>query len=62
MMHAVRFALVGVLALFALQVPSPAEARNTPCSGKKGGIKACQGEKFLCQDGSLSASKKRCSR
>lgn len=39
-----------------------AYATNTPCSGSKGGIKACMGEKFLCNDGSTSASKKKCSR
>lgn len=39
---------------------SIAEARNTPCSGKKGGISHCQGGKFVCNDGSISASKQRC--
>ncbi len=48
----------GVLAL----VCSGAEARNTPCSGSKGGVKACQSGKFLCNDGSISASKRVCSR
>lgn len=37
-----------------------ASALNTPCSGKKGGIDRCQGETFLCVDGSVSASKKSC--
>lgn len=36
------------------------EARNTPCSGKKGGVSHCQGGKFVCKDGSISASKKTC--
>ncbi len=36
-------------------------AANTPCSQSKGGIKACQGDKFLCNDGSISASKRPCS-
>ncbi|WP_446699030.1 YdcA family protein [Acinetobacter gerneri] len=33
-----------------------------PCSGSKGGISHCQGSKFVCNDGSISASKKVCSR
>ncbi|ELA08429.1 hypothetical protein MOMA_07706 [Moraxella macacae 0408225] len=32
-----------------------------PCSGKKGGIESCTTDgKFLCQDGSISASKRTC--
>ncbi|WP_409285576.1 hypothetical protein [Pseudomonas protegens] len=37
-----------------------AQAANQPCSGKKGGIDRCDGELFLCNDGSISASKKNC--
>nr|WP_256262535.1 hypothetical protein [Pseudomonas gingeri] len=36
-------------------------AANTPCSGSKGGIAGCDGETFLCNDGSISGSKKNCS-
>ncbi|HCD9576662.1 TPA: hypothetical protein NGJ40_003063 [Legionella pneumophila] len=35
-------------------------ARNYPCSGSKGGVSHCQNGKFVCNDGSLSASKKIC--
>ncbi len=35
-------------------------AQNTPCSGKKGGISHCQGDIFICLDGSVSKSKKSC--
>ncbi len=35
-------------------------AANTPCSGSKGGIARCQGDLFLCNDGSISGSKKSC--
>lgn len=35
-------------------------AANTPCSGKKGGIAGCDGELFLCNDGSISRSQKNC--
>ncbi|MFV3406540.1 MULTISPECIES: YdcA family protein [Pseudomonas] len=40
---------------------SSAQAANTPCSGRKGGIAGCDGDTFLCNDGSISASKKSCS-
>lgn len=46
-----------VAALFSMNA---AHARNTPCSGKKGGVSHCQGEKFVCKDGTISASKKIC--
>ncbi|CAI8762500.1 Lipoprotein [Pseudomonas sp. IT-347P] len=35
-------------------------AANAPCSGKKGGIDRCDGDLFLCNDGSISGSKKSC--
>lgn len=35
---------------------------NKPCSGSKGGIKACTTNgKFLCNDGTISKSKRVCS-
>ncbi|MEC8568444.1 MAG: hypothetical protein VXY56_09225 [Pseudomonadota bacterium] len=41
--------------------PLTAQARNTPCSGKMGGVKACTSDgKFLCQNGKISQSKKVC--
>ncbi len=40
--------------------PLSAQARNTPCSGKKGGISHCEGEVFVCRDGSASGSKRSC--
>ena len=36
-------------------------AANTPCSGKQGGINHCEGSAFICNDGTLSQSKKNCS-
>lgn len=53
-MHAILVATALVLAL-------PAQARNAPCSGSKGGISHCAGGKFVCNDGSMSSSKKLCS-
>lgn len=47
---------VGVVVLFA----QPTLATNYPCSGRKGGISRCQGSTFICNDGSVSASKKNC--
>lgn len=52
-----RFVLLLVAALFM----TTAHAANYPCSGKKGGVERCIGEKFLCNDGSISASKRICS-
>lgn len=40
---------------------APAHAANTPCSGKKGGVSHCAAGKHVCNDGSISASKKVCS-
>jgi len=50
-----------LLAILLLALAMPASAANKPCSGKKGGISHCQGGKFVCNDGSISASKKTCS-
>lgn len=36
-------------------------AANTPCSGKKGGVSHCAGSRHVCNDGTISASKKVCS-
>lgn len=47
------FMLGGLLAAF------DAEA-NYPCSGGKGGVSHCAGALFVCNDGSISGSKKVC--
>jgi hypothetical protein len=36
-------------------------AANYPCSKGKGGVSHCQGQKFVCNDGSVSQSKRACS-
>lgn len=53
-----------ILSILAFTFTTVAEAGRgkQPCSGKKGGISHCQGTKFVCRDGSISASKKVCSR
>lgn len=40
---------------------SGAAAANYPCSGGKGGVARCNGALFICNDGSISSSKKNCS-
>jgi hypothetical protein len=58
----VQFGHVVIIAIAIVSTASQeAFSRNTPCSGSKGGIARCLGEKFLCNDGSTSASKKMCS-
>lgn len=57
-----RFMAAGLAFVLALAVSSlPADAATrTPCSGKKGGVDRCENGKFVCKDGSKSASKKVC--
>ena len=49
-----------VIAVLLALLSASAVAGNTPCSGKKGGIDRCDGDLFLCNDGSISGSKKSC--
>ncbi len=54
-----------VLFVFAVgaSIPTSVDARNTPCSGKKGGVVSCTSDgKFLCRNGSISRSKMECRR
>lgn len=53
--------LLPLLALAFVALSQPAYAGNTPCSGAKGGISRCDGDLFLCNDGSISGSKRNCS-
>jgi hypothetical protein len=52
---------VAAIGLLLMVIPLSFGAGNTPCSGRKGGIDHCQGETFICRDGSVSASKASCS-
>ncbi|MNV52303.1 hypothetical protein D3C71_1443870 [compost metagenome] len=55
------YALKKIFALLmACAVPMVSYAANTPCSGKKGGVSHCSAGKFICKDGTTSASKKVC--
>lgn len=54
-----------MLSLFAIAfvvMPiSQAQAKNTPCSGKMGGVSHCSKDgKFVCNNGKISQSKKIC--
>lgn len=54
--------VVVALAVVALIVTlaGQAYAANYPCSGNKGGVSHCQGKTLICNDGSVSASKRSC--
>jgi hypothetical protein len=55
--------LMVATAAFLLGSFNIAQAKGRePCSGKKGGISHCSGAKFVCKDGSISASKRICSK
>lgn len=58
-----RFVAAAALATAFVMMSAPsADARNYPCSKGKGGIAGCLGDKYLCKDGSTSASKRKCQR
>lgn len=48
-----------LLAALLCSLAGPGSA-NEPCSGRKGGIATCQGDTFICNDGSVSGSKRSC--
>jgi hypothetical protein len=48
-------------AIFVVAPITQAQARNTPCSGKIGGVDHCSKDgKFVCKNGKISQSKKIC--
>lgn len=49
-----------LVAVSLATVASAGYPANKPCSGKKGGISHCQGQYFVCRDGTTSQSKKDC--
>jgi len=54
--------ILSLLALtFVLLPMSQAQAKNTPCSGKMGGVSHCSKDgKFVCKNGKISQSKRVC--
>lgn len=55
-----RVLFTAIAALFFADA-RPAQGRNTPCSGSKGGVSHCAGPVFVCRNGSTSKSKRICS-
>lgn len=56
-----RFLSMKYILFTFLILTFPVHAQNTPCSGKKGGVKQCTADgKFMCNNGTVSASKKKC--
>jgi len=58
-MKSITTALLALV--FAFASMNQAQARNTPCSGKMGGISHCSADgKFVCKNGKISQSKRTC--
>lgn len=49
------------LAILCLLSSEALAQGRKPCSGSKGGISHCEGAIFVCNDGSVSKSKRNCS-
>lgn len=55
--------LCALLVLCTISTMAQAERGRKVCSGNKGGVKMCTADgKFMCNDGSISGSKKICGR
>ena len=54
--------LLALILVMGVSTIAEAGKGRQPCSGKKGGISHCQGSQFVCNDGSISKSKKICRR
>lgn len=54
--------MMSLFAVAFIAMPiSQAQAKNTPCSGKMGGVSHCSKTgKFVCNNGKISQSKKTC--
>ncbi|WP_081407834.1 hypothetical protein [Acinetobacter sp. 243_ASPC] len=58
-----KFLSVVMISLCCVSVANAKWQGREPCSGKKGGVKACTVDgKFMCKNGTLSASKKKCTK
>jgi len=53
-------ALLALPLVFAGWLAASGAHANYPCSGGKGGVSHCAGALFVCNDGSISGSKKIC--
>jgi hypothetical protein len=52
--------LLASIAVFSLCTSAPAFAGRQPCDRGAGGVAYCVGEKFRCNDGRISRSKRIC--
>ena len=54
--------ILSLIACVFMAAPiSQAQAKNTPCSGKMGGVSHCSKDgKFVCKNGKISQSKQVC--
>ena len=50
-----------IVLMLTLGLAQTSLAANQPCSGKKGGVAECDGAMWVCNDGSISGSKRNCS-
>lgn len=56
------FMLIGAFSMVIESAEASGRGRQ-PCSGKKGGVSHCTKDgKFVCNDGTISGSKRICSR
>jgi len=57
-----KLILTSLIVFMGISAAEAGKGRQ-PCSGSKGGIKHCTADgKFMCRDGTISASKKICKR
>ncbi|EHU1747768.1 MULTISPECIES: hypothetical protein [Acinetobacter calcoaceticus/baumannii complex] len=58
-----RFLSILMISMCFVSLANAKWQGREPCSGKKGGVKACTADgKFMCKNGTLSASKKKCTK
>ncbi|MFJ5358961.1 hypothetical protein [Pectobacterium sp. CHL-2024] len=56
-----KISVLASVFIFSFLFNAEVSARNTPCSKGKGGISHCTTDgKFVCNDGTISKSKKIC--
>lgn len=56
----VKSAIMALVASVALASTTAQAKGREPCSGSKGGVSHCENGQFVCNDGSVSQSKRVC--
>lgn len=56
----VKSAIMVVMASVAIASTTAQAKGREPCSGSKGGVSHCENGQFVCNDGSVSQSKRVC--